>query len=89
MSVRAQTSAERKRWLQQKMPGHTRAECLCDEIDPADVPCMVCTCSESARIGPPPGAKVWPPRKADRAVGSSCRNAETNGGDDAPMGVGR
>lgn len=25
-------------------PGHTWAECLCGEIDPADVPCIVCEC---------------------------------------------
>lgn len=41
-----------------------RAPCVCAEIDPSDRPCMVCDCSESAGIGPPPGAKDWPPHKA-------------------------
>lgn len=38
-----------------------RQECLCDEIDPADIPCVVCEISLDLGVGAPPGCKKWPP----------------------------
>ncbi len=39
----------------------SRAPCLCDEIEIADRPCMVCDFSYDLGIGAPPNCTVWPP----------------------------
>ena len=40
----------------ERLPAQATAECLCREIDPSDVPCLVCACADSLGVLRPANA---------------------------------